>query len=96
MVFSEKLEFTLFIKKLLFISPCLFLFCIFYIEDNSSIAIPLNMDVKKQSEMSLCQSKVCGDRVKCYDCGNEVADWLNDCLLRSDLRLVRQSSVDSR
>lgn len=42
--------------------------------------------------MSLCQSKVCGDRVNCMDCGDEIANWLCDALQRSDLRLFRQNS----
>lgn len=39
----------------------------------------------------MCQSKVCGDRVRCYDCGDEVADWISECLERSDLRLLQQT-----
>lgn len=34
--------------------------------------------------------------MKCYDCGDDVANWLSDCLNRPDLRLVRQCQTKSR
>nr|CAD7200113.1 unnamed protein product [Timema douglasi] len=51
---------------------------------------------KERSEVSLCQSKVCGDRVQGYDCGDEVAQWLSDALCRDGLRLIRQQDGDTR
>ncbi|KAG4068768.1 hypothetical protein HA402_002459 [Bradysia odoriphaga] len=45
---------------------------------------------------TLCQSKVCGDRVEGIDCGNEVASWLSDALSTDGLRLIRQSQLDKR
>nr|CAD7455575.1 unnamed protein product [Timema tahoe] len=51
---------------------------------------------KGRSEVSLCQSKVCGDRVQGYDCGDEVAQWLSDALCRDGLRLIRQQDSDTR
>ena len=35
---------------------------------------------------------MCTDIVKGYDCGDEVADWISNCLEISYLRLIRQSS----
>lgn len=59
--------------------------------------MPLDLAENQEiSEINLCQSKVCGDRVQCYDCGNLVAIWLNQCLGRSDLRLLRQFTQNSR
>lgn len=35
---------------------------------------------------------MCTDIVKGYDCGDEIADWISNCLEISYLRLIRQSS----
>lgn len=48
------------------------------------------------SVASLCQSKVCGDRIDGIDCGDVVAKWLSDALCTPDLRLIRQSVTDKR
>jgi molybdenum cofactor sulfurtransferase len=40
---------------------------------------------------TMCQTKVCGDRIQGYDCGDEVAEWLSDALRTNGLRLLRQS-----
>lgn len=45
---------------------------------------------------SICTSKVCGDRIEGYDCGDEVAAWLSDALNIAGLRLIRQSFDDKR
>ncbi|CAG0912481.1 unnamed protein product [Notodromas monacha] len=38
----------------------------------------------------ICQSKVCGDRVRVLDCGDELSAWLKDALYRNDFpRLLR-------
>lgn len=59
--------------------------------------VPLRSDERKGKILaSLCQSKVCGDRIQGIDCGNEVAEWLSDVLCEPDLRLIRQSLTDSR
>ncbi|XP_047528813.1 molybdenum cofactor sulfurase isoform X2 [Vanessa atalanta] len=44
------------------------------------------------TETQVCQSKVCTDIIKGYDCGDEVADWISNALGISFLRLIRQSS----
>ncbi|XP_049945847.1 molybdenum cofactor sulfurase 3 [Schistocerca serialis cubense] len=46
--------------------------------------------------VSVCQSKVCGDRVRAEDCGDGAAGWLQEALGRPGLRLVRQSADDRR
>lgn len=62
-----------------------------------SVKVPLTSaedDVRISS--TLCQSKVCGDRVEGIDCGDEVANWLSDALCTNGLRLIRQSQLDKR
>ncbi|XP_018416165.1 PREDICTED: molybdenum cofactor sulfurase [Nanorana parkeri] len=59
----------------------------------SPIEVPLN-DENKMT-VQICQSKVCGDRVHTYDCGDESANWLSSFLGRK-CRLIRQSSIFSR
>ncbi|OWR51340.1 molybdenum cofactor sulfurase [Danaus plexippus plexippus] len=61
-----------------------------------SISIPLDPPNTKLQEMSLCQSKVCTDVVRGYDCGDLVADWISNALEISYLRLIRQCSDDKR
>ncbi|XP_077348038.1 molybdenum cofactor sulfurase [Lithobates pipiens] len=59
----------------------------------SPLEVPLNDESKMT--VQICQSKVCGDRVHTYDCGDESANWLSSVLGRK-CRLIRQSSVFSR
>lgn len=62
-----------------------------------SIRIPLEIDMNNNKTLaSLCQTKVCGDRVDGIDCGDEVADWLSDVLCTSGLRLIKQNNSDKR
>lgn len=71
----------------------------FFIAEMPPISVPLD-DPKNHNdgrvEASLCQSKVCGDRVQGWDCGDDVASWLCDALGRQGLRLIRQWNSDSR
>ncbi|KAM3967146.1 molybdenum cofactor sulfurase [Aphomia sociella] len=60
------------------------------------ISIPLDPLESKHKEVTLCQSKVCTDFVKGYDCGDEVADWISNALEISYLRLIKQSNNDNR
>ncbi|XP_059616786.1 molybdenum cofactor sulfurase 3 [Phlebotomus argentipes] len=55
-------------------------------EDNSEI----------MQDSSLCQSKVCGDRIKGYDCGEKVAQWLENALDLLGVRLIRKVSSEKR
>lgn len=62
-----------------------------------TIEIPLRRDVNDNRIVSLfCQSKVCGDRIDGIDCGDAVADWLDDVLCTSGLRLIQQNHNDKR
>lgn len=62
-----------------------------------SISVPLNYDLSDNKVISsLCQSKVCGDRIDGIDCGDDVAAWLSYVLCTSGLRLIRQNSDDKR
>lgn len=62
-----------------------------------SISIPLRRDVNDNRVVSsFCQSKVCGDRIDGIDCGDEVAEWLDDVLCMSGLRLIQQNHNDKR
>ena len=64
-----------------------------------NISVPLDAPSSinsKVKELTLCQSKVCGDRVQGWDCGDEVAAWLSEALGRHGLRLIRQWSSDVR
>lgn len=66
-------------------------------EEPKRVWVPLKSDENKHNILAtLCQSKVCGDRIQGIDCGNEVAEWLSDVLCEPDLRLIRQSETDSR
>ncbi|KAJ9586444.1 hypothetical protein L9F63_019908, partial [Diploptera punctata] len=67
--------------------------------DMPDISVPLDAPSStndKLKELSLCQSKVCGDRIQGWDCGNEVAVWLSEALGRHGLRLIRQWNSDLR
>ncbi|XP_011177349.2 molybdenum cofactor sulfurase 3 [Zeugodacus cucurbitae] len=61
----------------------------------SAVQVPLQMDAVSAAnriESSFCQSKVCNDLVEGLDCGEEVGNWLSDCLETTGLRLVRQNA----
>ncbi|XP_054728381.1 molybdenum cofactor sulfurase [Anastrepha obliqua] len=63
--------------------------------DMESVQVPLVVDdlnFARHIETSLCQSKVCNDLVEGLDCGEEVGQWLSDCLETKGLRLVRQNA----
>lgn len=61
------------------------------------VSIPLEYDMQNNRvQSSLCQSKVCGDRIDGIDCGDDVADWLSDVLCTAGLRLIKQAVDDKR
>lgn len=63
----------------------------------SSISVPLVANENERNILtSLCQSKVCGDRIQGIDCGDDVAGWLSSVLCTPDVRLIQQSSCDTR
>ncbi|XP_060552726.1 molybdenum cofactor sulfurase-like [Ruditapes philippinarum] len=61
-----------------------------------TMSVSLDTMSQHETEASLCSSKVCGDRVQSYDCGNEVGDWLSEALCRPGCRLIRQATGDNR
>lgn len=64
-----------------------------YFPEMPTIAVSLQVnEIDKTSEFSICQSKICGKQIACIDCGDEIADWLNEAFQRSDLRLFRQNN----
>ncbi|XP_017305050.1 molybdenum cofactor sulfurase 3 [Diaphorina citri] len=46
--------------------------------------------------LDLCTSKVCSDKITGFDCGNAVANWLDEQLNRKGLRLIRISKRSSK
>ncbi|CAH1241418.1 MOCOS [Branchiostoma lanceolatum] len=64
-------------------------------EGMKPLDVPLNAARIGDVEASMCQSKVCGDRITGLDCGNEAADWLTIFLGRP-CRLVRQNPDSDR
>lgn len=63
----------------------------------NSVKVPLiSAEGDERISSTLCQSKVCGDRIEGIDCGDEVANWLSDALCTNGLRLIRQSQLDKR
>ncbi|KAJ8014567.1 hypothetical protein DPEC_G00041590 [Dallia pectoralis] len=55
-----------------------------------SICVPLEKDKESHKSHGVCQSKVCGDRVKTVDCGEEAASQLSE-FLGQPCRLIKQS-----
>ncbi|KAI8495554.1 hypothetical protein Bbelb_265260 [Branchiostoma belcheri] len=64
-------------------------------EGMKPLNVPLTGAKMGDMEASMCQSKVCGDRITGLDCGNEAADWLTRFLGRP-CRLVRQNPDSDR
>lgn len=51
----------------------------------------------QESSSSLCRnSKVCGDRIQGFDCGQLVAEWLDKVMDATGLRLIRQNEHEKR
>ncbi|XP_065169463.1 molybdenum cofactor sulfurase 3 [Atheta coriaria] len=53
-------------------------------KETISVDLDLNFDNYR------CHSKVCGDKIQGFDCGDEVAYWLDAMLNREGLRLIKQ------
>lgn len=60
------------------------------------IEIKLAMSKDATRTAKLCETKVCGDRVEGWDCGNEIADWISTALEMDSLRLIRHNDKISR
>ncbi|KAI0207670.1 Molybdenum cofactor sulfurase [Lamellibrachia satsuma] len=61
-----------------------------------NIEIPLAEPQEGSTEVTTCNSRVCGDRVRGCEYGSEVSQWLSEALQQSGLRLVRQSTLHTR
>ncbi|KAI4457573.1 molybdopterin cofactor sulfurase mosc [Holotrichia oblita] len=64
-------------------------------ENLQKISIPLSRRESLKLKIFPCHSKVCGDPIIGWDCGQEVADWLSTVLNETGLRLLKQSSSDA-
>ncbi|KAI4457555.1 molybdopterin cofactor sulfurase mosc [Holotrichia oblita] len=64
-------------------------------ENLQKISIPLSSRESLKLKIFPCHSKVCGDPIIGWDCGQEVADWLSTVLNETGLRLLKQSSSDA-
>eukprot|EP00112_Aurelia_sp_Birch-Aquarium-sp1_P025997 Seg8951.1 transcript_id=Seg8951.1/GoldUCD/mRNA.D3Y31 product="Molybdenum cofactor sulfurase" protein_id=Seg8951.1/GoldUCD/D3Y31 len=65
---------------------------------HADVAVPLDYDASAKIQAydrKKCLSRVCGDRITCDDCGDEVAVWLSSVLQKS-CRLVRQNGHQMR
>ncbi|XP_060680813.1 molybdenum cofactor sulfurase isoform X1 [Hemiscyllium ocellatum] len=60
-------------------------------EGMDPIVVPLKGEDRKEVSLQFCQTRVCGDRVKGLDCGENVAKWISTFLGRQSF-LIRQSS----
>lgn len=67
-----------------------------FITGSDSVTIPIQNDDSRNVGSNICESKVCGDRIIGYDCGDKVSDWLSHHLNIPGLRLIRQSHEDPR
>ncbi|XP_071489916.1 molybdenum cofactor sulfurase-like [Diadema antillarum] len=63
--------------------------------DMRSFSLPLETVPLETNETTLCQGKVCGDRVKTIDCGDEVAQWLTE-VTGQHCRLQKQAEDHQR
>lgn len=62
----------------------------------NSIEISLQTENILKCEATVCESKVCGDRIKGFDCGDTVAEWLSNALKIKGLRLIHQCDENIR
>lgn len=61
-----------------------------------NLEIPLNIENALKLEASICETKICGERIMGYDYGDSVSSWLSDALQIDGLRLLRQSEESER
>ncbi|XP_050305303.1 molybdenum cofactor sulfurase 3 [Anthonomus grandis grandis] len=61
--------------------------------NDSEISVPINSS-SLSSDGFFCDSKICNDKVRCYDCGDKIAEWLSENLERPGLRLFKQCDFD--
>lgn len=56
----------------------------------NGITVPLGDVQEPKLSQTVCQNKVCGDRVQTIDCGDEAAAWFSE-FLGKPCRLIRQN-----
>lgn len=61
--------------------------------DHTDLKVSLDT-ISRPHQPYIYQSKICNDIVKGWDCGNDVAKWLSDCLETPGLRLIRQPTLE--
>ena len=57
--------------------------------DVEDIEVDIDNSGEIVEEKGLCLGNICGQEVEGRDCGQEVADWLEDVLCLNGLKLVR-------
>ncbi len=58
----------------------------------ADIRVPLDTTAEENSGLnrfSICDSKICNNKVEVEDCGDDIADWLYLALDIPNIRLVR-------
>lgn len=58
----------------------------------ASIQVPLKQTNNNYTKGTICQSRVCGQKVEGIDCGNDVSEWLSAAIGLPNLKLIRQNS----
>ena len=58
---------------------------------NNSVEVPLDVDDSLKVSAKICETKICGDRIQGFDCGDVVGTWLSDVLNIVGLRLIKHS-----
>ncbi|CAK8675776.1 unnamed protein product [Clavelina lepadiformis] len=53
-----------------------------HVDGFGSVVVPLLIDSVPNQTLSVCQTKVCGDRVTVFNCGDEAKLWLSEVLQR--------------
>lgn len=60
-----------------------------YRGSGSTFEVPLEINGEGEKSLNLCKSKVCRDSITGYDCGDDIACWLDNQLNQTGLRLIR-------
>lgn len=60
-----------------------------------SIEVPLEYS-DNYINGAICQSRVCGQKVKGIDCGGDVSEWLSLVIGRPNLKLVKQADHETK
>lgn len=58
----------------------------------NDVFVPLACERRLEFTELPCHSKVCGDKIEAWDCGDKVAEWLNTVLGYNGLRLLKHGT----